>query len=269
MMIQSMAFSVSAVLSLALPAVYFIKEPKGRAGTFWALLAVGVAGSISWTLAQLSGEWRTSLSLAIWVTISASVISFAITCAISRLAWRLSPLLMPYLALMGLWAMVWQAFPGHVIQHGETAINNWIMFHIAISVFTYALATIAAVAALSAFLVERALKKKRPTKLTRMLPSIVDSENLLVRLLIACEVILGLGVLSGMGVSMMETGTLLPADHKTLFSLAAFAAIAVLLWLTYKTGVRGKQATRLVLLAYLLLSLGFLGVRFVTDVMMA
>jgi ABC-type uncharacterized transport system permease subunit len=267
-MLQPFLFSLSAVLSLAIPALYFFKEPKGQGGTFWSLMAVALAGSISWTLAQLSGEWRTSLSLAIWVTVAASVISFTIVCGLSRLAWRLTPLLMPYLAIMGLWAMIWHHFPGHAID-AEESINNWIIFHIAISVFTYALATIAAIAALSAFLVERALKKKRPTKLTRMLPSILDSEALLVKLLISCECILALGVLSGMGVSMMETGSLLSADHKSLFSIGAFIAIGSLLWAQHQSGVRGKKATRIVLVAYLLLSLGFLGVRFVTDVMMA
>lgn len=267
-MIESMVFSFSAVLALALPAVYFIKEPKGQGGTFWSLMAVAIAGSCSWTLSHYSGEWRTSFSLAIWVTVSASVIAFTITCGLSRLAWRLTPLLMPYLALMGLWAMLWQAFPGHPLDE-EGPINNWIMVHIAISIFTYALATIAAIAALSAFLVERALKKKRPTKLTRMLPSVIDSENLLVSLLIACEVILGLDLLSGIGLTFMETGQLLTLDHKTLFSISAFVAIAGLLFAHYQSGVRGRKATRVVLVAYLLLSLGFLGVRFVTDVMMA
>jgi ABC-type uncharacterized transport system permease subunit len=267
-MLQSIIFSISAILALAVPALYFVKEPKGQGGTFWSLMAVALAGSISWTLAQLSGEWRTSLSLALWVTISASVISFTMVCGISRLSWRLTPLLMPYLALMGAWAFVWQAFPGHTIEN-EGTLSHWIMFHIAISVFTYALATIAAIAALSAFLVERALKTKRPTKLTRILPSILDSESLLVRLLIACEAILALGLLSGMGVSMMEKGQLLSPDHKTIFSFAAFIAIAGLLFAQHKSGVRGRKATRIVLVAYLLLSLGFLGVKFVTDVMMA
>ena len=267
-MFQSMAFSISAVLALSLPALYFTREPKGQGGTFWSFMAVAVAGSVSWTLAQLSGEWRTSLSLAIWVTVSASTISFIIICGLDRLAWRLTPLLMPYLALMGIWAMVWHAFPGHTIEQTDN-ITNWIMFHIALSVFTYALATIAAVAALSAFLVERALKNKRPTKLTRILPSIVDSEALLVKLLLACEAILALGLLSGMGVSMMETGEILTTDHKTLFSIGAFFAIAGLLWAQHKSGIRGRKATRIVLVAYLLLSVGFLGVKFVTDVMMA
>jgi ABC-type uncharacterized transport system permease subunit len=269
MMMQSMIFSLSAVLALAVPALYFFKEPKGQGGTFWSLMAVALAGSVSWTLAQLSGEWRTSLSLAIWVTISATVISHTVLCGFYQLAWRLTPLLMPYMAAMGVWAILWSAFPGHTIENNQGPLSNWITFHISISVFTYALATIAAIAALSAFLVERALKQKRPTRLSRMLPSVIDSETLLVHLLVACEIILGLGVLSGMGVSMMETGKLLPADHKTLFSIAAFIAIAGLLWAHHKSGIRGRKATRIVLVAYLLLSLGFFGVKFVTDVMMA
>ncbi|SCA55164.1 Uncharacterized 28.8 kDa protein in nifR3-like 5'region [Candidatus Terasakiella magnetica] len=267
-MLQTMIFSISAVLAIAVPALYFLKEPKEQGGTFWSLMAVALAGSISWTLAQLSGEWRTSLSLAVWVTVCASVISFTIVCALNRLAWRLTPLLMPYLAAMGIWAIIWSTFPGQPIEN-EGPVSNWIMFHIAISVFTYALATIAAVAALSAFLVERALKQKRPTKLSRMLPSVIDSESLLVRLLLASEVILALGLLSGMGVSMMENGQLLTADHKTLFSIGAFIAIAVLLFAHHQSGIRGRKAARIVLVAYLLLSLGFLGVKFVTDVMMA
>jgi len=268
MMLQSIIFSLSAVLALAVPALYFSKEPKGQGGTFWSLMAVALAGSVSWTLAQFSGEWRTSLSLAIWVTISATVISHTIICGIYQLAWRLTPLLMPYLAAMGLWAILWSTFPGHTIEN-EGALSNWIALHISVSVFTYALATIAAIAALSAFLVERALKRKRPTKLSRMLPSVLDSERLLVHMLFACEALLALDVLSGMGVSMMETGTLLPADHKTLFSIGAFFAIAGLLWAHHRSGVRGRKATRIVLVAYLLLSLGFFGVKFVTDVMMA
>jgi len=266
-MLQSIIFSISAILALTDPALYFIKEPKGRNAAFWALMVVALAGSISWTFAQLSGEWRTSLSLALWVTISASVISFMISCFLNPLAWRLTPLLMPYLALMGAWALVWQAFPGHTIEADET-VTNWILFHIAISVFTYALATIAAIAALSAFLVERALKNKHPNRLTKMLPSIIDSEALLVRLLIACEAVLALGLLSGIGVLKLESGEHLALDHKTLFSIGAFLAIAGLLFAQHKSGIRGRKATRMVLVAYLLLSFGFLGVKFVTDIMM-
>jgi ABC-type uncharacterized transport system permease subunit len=58
-------------------------------------------------------------------------------------------------------------------------------------------------------------------------------------------------------------------SHKTLLTMLAFLLIAGLLVLHNRTGVRGRRAARLVLLAYLLLTLGYPGVKFVTDVLMA
>jgi len=48
--------------------------------------------------------------------------------------------------------------------------------------------------------------------------------------------------------------------------LLAFAVIGALLVLHYRSGLRGQRAARLVLLAYLLLTLAYPGVKFVTDV---
>jgi ABC-type uncharacterized transport system permease subunit len=63
-------------------------------------------------------------------------------------------------------------------------------------------------------------------------------------------------------------GRLLPLDHKTLFSLAAFAVIGGLLLARYRQGIRGRRLTRLALLAWLLLTLAYPGVKFVTDVLL-
>jgi ABC-type uncharacterized transport system permease subunit len=52
-------------------------------------------------------------------------------------------------------------------------------------------------------------------------------------------------------------------------TIAAFVVIGGLLVCHYGSGVRGKMAARIVLLAYLLLTLGYPGVKFVTDVLMA
>ncbi|HMB77592.1 MAG TPA: cytochrome c biogenesis protein CcsA, partial [Kiloniellaceae bacterium] len=65
-----------------------------------------------------------------------------------------------------------------------------------------------------------------------------------------------------------SAGTLLVFDHKTLFSLSAFGLIALLLLLHQKSGLRGRRAARLVLIAYLLLTLAYPGVKFVTDILM-
>ena len=71
-----------------------------------------------------------------------------------------------------------------------------------------------------------------------------------------------------MGTQFMETGAVLVFDHKTVLSIGAFAIIGALLLAHHKTGMRGRKAARLALLAYLLLSLGYVGVKLVTDVLM-
>jgi ABC-type uncharacterized transport system permease subunit len=148
-------------------------------------------------------------------------------------------------------------------------VGTWLLVHIVLSVAAYALATAAAVAGVSVFLQERALKAKRPTRLTEILPSVADSERLQIGLLTAACVVLGVDILSGMAVELVSSGQLMRFSHKTLLTMLAFLMIAGLLVLHHRTGVRGRRAARLVLLAYLLLTLGYPGVKFVTDVLMA
>ena len=56
-------------------------------------------------------------------------------------------------------------------------------------------------------------------------------------------------------------------SHKTAFSLATFAVIGMLLVLHHRVGIAGRRVARYVLLAYLLLTLAYPGVKFVTDVL--
>ena len=81
--------------------------------------------------------------------------------------------------------------------------------------------------------------------------------------------VMAFGLVTGMAVQYFATGTLLEFDHKTLFSLLTFAVISLLLFARYRRGLRGRRAARLVLLAYLLLTIAYPGVKFVTDVLLA
>jgi ABC-type uncharacterized transport system permease subunit len=60
---------------------------------------------------------------------------------------------------------------------------------------------------------------------------------------------------------------LLRLDHKTVLVLATFVVIVALLWLHFRRGLSGRRAARYILVAYLLLTLGYPGVKFVTDVL--
>jgi ABC-type uncharacterized transport system permease subunit len=264
-MANSIILSLAALVALIPAAVLPLRrEAGGPDPLFWAAVAVAVAGPGAYSLVLLGGGWPTGLAPALWVSIAVSMAIFAILAAASREGWRLRPLLLPYLILLGLIAVVWSRTPA---QAGLMAAPDvWLGLHIAASVATYGLCTLAAVAAAAAFLQERALKGKRPTALSRVLPSISDASLLQVRLLAVSEAVLALGIATGMARDYLSSGRLLHFDHKTLLAGLAFLVIGALLLLHHRSGLRGQRAARLVLLAYLLLTLAYPGVKFITDV---
>lgn len=263
---MSTTLNLLALVALIPAAVVPLRADGGRGGLFWGVIALAALGPALWAAAMLSGAWQTSLSAALWVSIAASSVLFAGLAASSQQGWRLAPLLMPYLAVLGLIATLARLVEvPRPLAGGAPA--GWLDLHILIGVLTYALLTLAAVASLGTFLQERALKRKAPTALTRMLPSVADAERMAGRLLLATEVVLGLGLATGMGTQYFESGTLLKLDHKVLLSLLAFGLIGLLLIGHRVCGVRGRVAARVVLVAYLLVTLAYPGVKFVTQVL--
>lgn len=254
-----------ALISLLPAALLPLRSGADRDGGFWAATALAVAGPAAFAALLFSGHWRTDLGTTLWVSVAISAALFAVIALGTRFGWRLAPLLMPYLALMGLLASVVRGEP-RPMAGGAPAV--WLDLHILVSVLTYALLTLAAVASLGVFLQERALKKKRPTRLTRMLPSVADGDRLADRLLVGSEVVLGLGLATGMATQYFETGVILSLDHKTLLSLIAFGLIGAVLAGHRVCGVRGRMAARVVMVAYLLVTLAFPGVKFVTQVLL-
>lgn len=266
-MSQSILYSLIAILCL-LPAALVVHRQDAQADhAHWSAIVLGVMGTGIWALAQASGAWQAGLSAALWITVAVTMALFAMLSWSVKESWRLTPLVAPYMMVIGFMALIWSNAAHTSLQTGS--MDGWVILHIAVSVITYGLVTIAAVAALAAFMQERALKSKRPTKLTHKLPSVADCEFLTVRLLGWGEGILGLGLVTGMAAEYQAIGTLLAFDHKTVLSILAFAVIGALLYAHHKTGMRGRKAARVVLLAYLLLTLGYLGVKVVTDVFMA
>jgi ABC-type uncharacterized transport system permease subunit len=259
-----LVMNLSALAAL-LPACLAMHRAALRDRLFWSTLALAVAVPGFTVLTLMESAWRTSLGAALWLTVAACLVLFAILSAGSRTAARLAPLLLPYLLLLGLLATAFGQPPEP--SFAPAAPAAWVVLHIALSVATYALLTIAAMAGLGVLLQERALKHKHPTGLSRMLPSIADGERLQWRLLVTCFLVLTLGVCTGMATEYFDRGGLLRFDHKTLLSLMTFVLVIGLLIAHHRSGLRGRRAARLVLLAYILLSLAYLGVKFVTDIL--
>ncbi len=260
-----MLLSISALVALVPAALLPYRREPGRDLMFWLLLAVAVAGPLLWVWTAFLPGWRTGLAAALWATVLGTLVLFAAAAAVTREGWRLAALLIPYLIVLGALATIWLDSPERPLETAAPAA--WIQFHIAFSVATYAVLTLAAVAGLAGFLQDRALRTKRSNALVGRMPSIADAEMLQVRLLGLCAAVMAAGLLTGMTIQYFNSGDLLVFDHKTLFSLATFAVIVGLLVAHRRSGVRGRRAARLVLLAYLLLTLAYPGVKFVTDVL--
>jgi len=253
---------VALIPAAALP---FCRVPA-HDSVFWLLLAAAIAGPAIWTWSALATGWHTGLAPTLWVSVLASLFWFALLSFFLREVWRLSPLLLPYLVIIGVLATIWLQQPPRSLD--LSGASTWVQFHIVFSVLTYGLLTIGAIAGLAVVVQERALKRKRPRRITRLLPSVADGERIQVTLLTMGALILGFGLLSGMAAQLYQTGDLIKFSHKTILSITTFLIIVILLIVHIRTGIRGRRAARYFLIAYLFITLAYPGVKFVTDVVL-
>jgi len=238
-----------------------------RSRVFWVLLVVAVAGPLAFVVAEVGTGWRGGLALNLWVTIAASAMLFFGLCVFVRPASGMTPLMLGYLAALGLIAVGGQVAAG--APAGSYNLTGVLIVHIVLSVGAYALATIAAVAGVAVVLKQRALKRKTSSRLARLLPAVAVADLFQMWLLAMAAGVLGVDILAGMATEYALSGVLLRFEHKTLFSILGFVVISILVLLHASAGVRGRLAARGVLIGYLLLTLGYPGVKFVSDVLLA
>ncbi len=261
----SLIVSIGAVLSLLPAALLPYRRIGGRDGLFWLLLAVAAVGVASAVAVLFGSGWRNGLGGALWATAGAGLASFALVSALSREAWRLAALMFPYLSFLGALATVWLDVPARPLAAGMP--GSWTAAHIVFALLAYGLLTVGAVAGAAVVLQERALKGKHPTRLSGLLLSIADGDRLQTRMLQLGALSLSLGLATGFASHYGSDGRLASWDHKTVLSLGALVVIAGLLGGRILDGMRGGRAARLAMLAYLLLTLAYPGVKFVTDVL--
>lgn len=254
-----------AVLSLLPTALQIVRRRSARDRWFWLSLAIGLAGPLLWALIHFAGTWQLGFSETLWATAAVTMMTFGVVAATLAHAWRLAGLLGIYMIVVVLLALLWQTH-GTSASGDATVHAGWMKAHVVFALVTYALVTLAAVAAFAAVLQGTALKRRWRSGVTGALPSLADCDFLQLRLLQWGEAVLAAGLLTGIAVEYVEAGRLFEVSHKTVFTLAAFVVIGGLLVAYHRHGVRGRAAARFVLLGYLLLTLGYPGVKFVTDV---
>ena len=212
-------------------------------------------------------DWGLGLSTALLASILATQLAFAVALIRSRDILPLGSLLGPYL-LIASGMVVW----ADTISGGEavlTDISGWLGAHMGAAILSYGFVTLGAIASGALILRERALKQRRRTPLTDRLPSISTTEKTEIFGLTAAEIILGLAILFGIGAEYAASGTFIQVTHKSLLTIITFVVIGVLLCLHLQKGVRGRLVARVGLTVYLLISLGYPGVKFVGDVLLS
>ncbi len=230
---------------------------------YWLLLAVALCGTVAKAASVAAPVWQSGLASSLWLTIATTVLVFAACAFILPPLRRLTLMVCAYLMAVGLLAIVLPT------ETASARIDSWLVAHIAFSVVAYALFTLGAIAALAVFVKERAIKRKSTSGFAAALPAVTEAERLQSVLLKAAAAVLLLGIVTGMAELYLSRGTLLVLNHKILLSLVAFAVVVTLLAIQHRTGMRGRRLAQFMLVAFLLVTLAYPGVKFVTGVLMA
>ena len=210
-----------------------------------------------------SRGWSADLTATLMATIFICLLVYLVLIVISIENRKLAPVLSPYLLGLAIIGLI----PGGSQQEISDVFlqSSWLIIHILASLLAYGVITLSAVASLSADIQASSLRRKRLNWFASLLPSVIYSEGLVLRLLVVGEIILGFALITGFSHSYFLFGKIMVFDHKTILVVIAFILVAGLLVLNRTRGTRGKAATRIVLSSYLLITLGYPGVKVVTE----
>jgi ABC-type uncharacterized transport system permease subunit len=144
----------------------------------------------------------------------------------------------------------------------------WAAAHISVSLVAYALFVVAALQAVALTGIEQRLHRGAPAAAAQDTPPLLTLERYLFRLIGAGFVLLTIALLSGMIFSEELFGKPASFTHKIVLTVAGWIAFAILLFGRWRYGWRGRTALKWILGGTLLLVLGYLGSKFVLEVLL-
>ena len=258
------------------PSPWWNATPALGAALGYALLARRPA----WLSERLLGPQMALIWLlhggALALDLLGDTVRFGFAPALSVTAWlvftlytiesRLYPRLRMRASLAGLGAaavlLAW-LFPGAERPLSGTV---WLGLHGSLGIVSYGLL---AAAVLHGWLTQRAEASIRQARPDEVALPLLALERLTFRLVGAAFALLSATLLAGWWFSEH----LLPQgwswNHKTIFTLLSWFTLAVLLWGRWTQGWRGRLAIRMLYAAAALLLLGYVGSRFVLEVILA
>ncbi|SLJ85467.1 inner membrane protein YpjD [Psychrobacter sp. DAB_AL43B] len=148
-----------------------------------------------------------------------------------------------------------------------TDISMGLEAHILLSLAAYCVLLMAAVQALFLRLQIRELKHQSIHRFwVNKLPSLQSMESLLFDMLLVGFVLLSIAL--GIGFIYVEDLMAQHIAHKTVFSLLSWLLFGALLLGNWRAGWRGKRAANITIYAFILLAIGFVGSKFVLEMVL-
>jgi ABC-type uncharacterized transport system permease subunit len=149
-----------------------------------------------------------------------------------------------------------------------SASEPWAAAHIAIALCAYALFVVVALQALVMTGLEKRLHRGLPAMNAGSATPLLTLERYMFRLIAIGFALLTLTLASGILFSEQLFGKAVTLTHKNVFSVAGWLAFAILLFGRWRYGWRGRTALKWILGGTLLLVLGYLGSKFVLEVLL-
>ncbi|MEB3753967.1 cytochrome C assembly family protein [Acinetobacter sp. MD2(2019)] len=138
--------------------------------------------------------------------------------------------------------------------------------HIILSLSAYAVLLMATIHAILMWLQDRELKKKQKRLWVNLLPPFQIMESLLFDMLITGFITLSIALVFGF--VMVDNFLTQHLAHKTVFSIFSWFIYGALLIGHFKFGWRGQKAIRFTLIGFFLLAMGFIGSKFVLEMIL-
>ena len=208
------------------------------------------------TAGGLNLSFFNAVSLAAWTVAGLLLVS-----SLSKPVENLAILALPLAAITVLLDL---RYPGNHLL-GQSV--GWALrVHVVTSMLAYSLLTLASVQALLLAIQDNHLRRHHPGGFIRALPPLQTMEVLLFEMISLGFLLLSVALVTGF--LYLEDMFAQHLVHKTVLSIVAWIAFAVLLWGRYRFGWRGRTAIRWTLVGFAVLMLAYFGSKAVIELIL-
>jgi len=251
-----MALALAAIASYLVPVFGVQRMAEGQTRlamrSAWVLHLLTVAAGLMATPARFG--FAPALSMTAWLMLTVYAIEQQLYPKMRAVG---------VLSVLGALAVLLaQLFPGKPMALQASA---WLPLHLALGIASYGLC---AAAVVHAGLMSRAEQRMRTASNDEGGMPLLMLERLTFRFVTAGFALLSATLLAGLLFGESLYGRAWVWDHKTVFSLLAWLAFALLLVGRSRFGLRGRHAVHLIYAGAALLLLAYAGSRFVLEVVM-